>query len=287
MKKTLRKLEAGAKYFIYIVAIVICGYTLLFSLTFFLWGDPSVHGQPQLLHPPQIVALQLAGMISPALAGPIAIFFFGNVGIVIIILGIRQLNRKKSLDNPVRKKIRDYVDSHPGRHFRSIMRETGINRGTLSYHIYQLKRLGIIQEIKDGGLTRYYVHLNGSSPLEQKLIAHRDNPLRDRILTTLQEKGPVLRSELKNDLGISGPALWYHMHLLLHDGIVYAGQAGDDVGKPLQYSLTHMTADLLNQGSGNSGGVAGENPKLLPALPGAGGFTAEKNAKMDETIKIP
>jgi predicted transcriptional regulator len=164
------------------------------------------------------------------------------------------------------------------------MRETGINRGTLYYHIYKLRLMGAIREVNDGGLTRYYIHLGKQSPLEQKLVTHQDNPLRDRILLTLQEKGPVPRSELKKDLGVSGPALWYHMHLLLNDGIVYAGQAKEVVGKPLIYSLTRNAADILEQ-SGSSGSMALQTHSL-PSSPVAGYFTADNRPKTDEKMKV-
>jgi hypothetical protein len=78
----------------------------------------------------------------------------------------------------------------------------------------------MVTVVKDGGLTRYYLHLEGIDPLSRKLMNHRDNPVRNRILGFLAADAVCSREDFIRELGVSGPLLWYHMQLLARDGIV-------------------------------------------------------------------
>lgn len=222
-------------FILFIVLFVL--YSFLNWVTIFLWGDPSaLRGEPRLFHPPQIVILHYANMISPGLGQVIVALLFSGC-LVFAYFGYRQLTRKNSLDHPTRNQIAGYIRAHPGCHFGSILRGTGINRGTLSYHLGQLAMLGLVHEVRVRGLTRYFIQGSGLSDLEEKILIHRNNRVRCRILDLLELSPSVTRAELKKDLGISGPALWYHMQLLIRDGIVRTEQAKGTVGKPVEYLL--------------------------------------------------
>ena len=242
------KLKNGVTYGILSLFVLLCVYASLNTITLFLWGDPSVYGQPRLFHPPEIMVLHSVGMISPDLARLVVALIFWGCGIF-AWLGFRQLTRKSSLDHPLRQRVVNFISSHPGCHFRSMVREVGINRGTLSYHLARLTTFGIIQEARDGGLTRYYVHKVGIPDLEQKILSHRDNHLRSQILSLLERGKHTPRTELKKGLNISGPALWYHMQMLMQDGIVLAEQDADKIGRPVQYSLTMEAATIFRDNS--------------------------------------
>ena len=213
-----------------------CIYASLNTITLFLWGDPSIHGEPRLFHPPEIIVLHNVGKISPDLARLVVTALFWGCGIF-AWLGFRHITRKNSLDHPLRERIVEFIRIHPGFHFRSIGRECGINRGTLSHHLEQLVSNGHVREVRDGGLTRYFVRLSGVSELEKKIQTHRDNPVRDLILTMLGQDTAIARTQLKRDLNLSGPALWYHMQLLEQDGIIVAEQDAGRTGRPVDYSL--------------------------------------------------
>lgn len=217
-------------------------YSILNSLTIFLWGDPSLHGQPRLFHPPQIMILHYTSMISPAFAHLIVPFFIFISGLgFFIYFGFRQVTAKNSIHHPARDTIVDYIRKHPGNHFSTLMRETGINRGTLYYHLWQLKTHRVVLEVKDGGLTRYFIHLDGVEPLEQKLMFHLDNPIRDRIIGVLKIDGVVSRKYFIKNLRVSGQLLWYHIQLLVRDGIVQVEQEG----RRTRYILSLNAAEIL------------------------------------------
>ncbi len=200
-----------AYYGLILLVILFVIYSFLNWLTLFLWGDPSaLRGEPRMFHPPQIIILHYTSMISPELGKIIVALLFSGCAFF-VYLGYRQLTRKNSLDHPTRNKIAGYIRSHPGCHFRSIMRANGINRGTLSYHLGQLAMLGLVHEVRVRGMSRYFLQRSGLSALEEKILIHQNNTMRSRILDMLEQAPAVTRTDLKKGLGISGPALWYHM----------------------------------------------------------------------------
>jgi len=275
-----------AYYGFILLVVLFVVYSFLNWFTLFVWGDPSaLRGEPRMFHPPQIVILHYTSMISPELGKIIVALLFSGC-LVFAYLGYRQLTRKNSLDHPVRNQIVGYIRAHPGCHFRSIRRENGINRGTLSYHLGQLTALGLVHEVRVRGMTRYFVQGCGLSDLEEKILIHRDNGVRNRILDMLEEERTVTRTGLKKSLGISGPALWYHMKLLVRDGIVHAEQAIGDVGKPVRYSLTREAAGILKPNDRIDVDIALEKSGTVSAHSLADGFTANIIMGADDKIKV-
>lgn len=276
-----------AYYGLIILVVLFVAYSFLNWLTLFLWGDPSaLRGEPRMFHPPQIVILHYANMISPEFGQIIVALLFSGC-LVFAYLGYRQLTRKNSLNHPARERIAGYIRSHPGCHFRSIMKATGINRGTLSYHLGQLVALGLVREVWVRGMTRYFMHGCAYSVLEEKILIHRDNSVRCRILDRLGKVPTVTRLELKKSLEISGPALWYHMQMLVRDGIVHSEQANEDVGKPVWYSLTKEAGGILKPDNRMvAGAVTRENPGPVPVQSLEEGFIANTIVGVEDKIKV-
>jgi len=262
-----------AYYGLILLVVLFVIYSFLNWLTLFLWGDPSaLRGEPRMFHPPQIVILHYTSMISPELGKIIVALLFSGCAFF-AYLGYRQLTRKNSLDHPTRNKIAGYIRSHPGCHFGSIMRASGINRGTLSYHLGQLAALGLVHEVRVRGMTRYFMQGCPRSALEENLLIHRNNSVRCRILDMLEQAPAVTRTELKKSLGISGPALWYHMQLLIRDGIVREIQTPEQIGRPVRYALTGPAQEITEKMKGKREALMGpacssESPQEQGTLAG-------------------
>jgi len=252
----LRVLRQAIWYGFILLIAIICIYAFLNTITLLVWGDPSVHGEPRMFHPPEIMVLHYVGMISPELAKLVVMILFGGLGFF-FWFRFRGITRKALLDHPLRERIAEFVCSHPGCYFSSIARGLDINRGTLSYHLSLLASFRVVQETKDGGLTRYYMHKTGIPEFEQKIMTHRNNALRNHILSLLENGDAMARTELKKSLGISGPALWYHMQMLVEDGIVLAEQDREKTGRPMQYSLTGDAGKIIRNGNGDPHATGG------------------------------
>lgn len=279
-RELIRLLRTATGYLCICLFVLLCIYASLNTITIFLWGDPSLHGEPRLFHPPEILVLHYVGMVSPELARILLTVLFWGIGIF-ALLGFRQITRKNSLDHPVREQIVTFIRSHPGCHFGSIMRANAVNRGTLAHHLSQLTTRGLVREEPDGNLTRYFVPGSRFLEMELKILTHQDNPVRGRVLAMLEKKNSLSKTEFIRDLNISGPALWYHMQLLTRDGIILTEYGSGKIGRPVSYSLTknagetignmkgdiQVTAGLPAQKAGNipENELAGEKDKGIPA----------------------
>ena len=268
-----RRLLVFTKYLFFVFVAIVLVYSVLNSLTLFIWGDPSLHGEPRLFHPSHIVILHYARVISPILGKCVEIAIFCGIGFL-AYFGFRQLTAKNLLDHPLRRDIVLFIEAHPGQHFRSIMRGTRINRGTLFYHLLQLKSLKIITEVKDGGLTRYFLRMSGLSVLERKILTHRDNPTRDRIITVLRNNTTISKVNLQKIVGGSGPSLWYHMHMLIDDEIVRE----ELDGRKKWYSLTWDAVAIFDSEEPKSGSV--QIPRVPSEYPLKNISVPDENSKV-------
>ncbi|NMB79978.1 MAG: helix-turn-helix domain-containing protein [Methanomicrobiales archaeon] len=225
--------------------VAFCLYATLNSITLLLFGDPSVHHAPRLFHPPEIMLLHYLSLISPSLGQSAITLLFLGMGFF-ACFGFRRLTRKTTLNHQVREGVLRFIQTHPGCHFSRLMRELVVNRGTLLYHINQLKKFGMINRRKDGVMTRYYPGPAGTRPAHQTMEKHWDNPVRCLILFALQSKDPIRSKDLMEQAGISGPALAYHIRLLSQDGLVIVRRDAEQAGRPAWYSLTGTGKTILD-----------------------------------------
>lgn len=266
VRELIRGIWTATGYVCLCLFVLLCIYASLNTITIFLWGDPSLHGEPRLFHPPEIMVLHYVGMVSPILAQILLTVLFWSIGIF-AWLGFRQITRKNSLDHPMRERIVTFIRSHPGSHFGSIMRENAINRGTLAHHLSQLTTLGLVREEPDGSLTRYFVPGSRFVEMELKILAHQDNPVRGRVLAMLEKNQFVSKTKLTRHLSITGPALWYHIQLLTRDGIITAEHGSGKIGRPVSYSLTKNACETLGNMKGDirvPAGLPVQNAGTIP-----------------------
>ena len=73
----------------------------------------------------------------------------------------------------------------------------------------------------------------------------------------LETAPAVTRTELKNGLGISGPALWYHMQLLVRDGVAREIQNPQRIGRPVRYALTGNAREIAEKMKGTPEALTG------------------------------
>lgn len=174
--------------------------------------------------PPKVILLHSVYLVSPMLVKPIDLLLFWGVGCG-IWLGFRQVSIKNVLAHPERSRIYAFIRDHPGIHFRELERQTGINRGTLSYHLEMLGQTGRILAVPCSGYTRYFENGGKYSCREQQILASYSNDRQRSILLLLLESSRTV-PELKELLHLSGPSVVWHMKRLCRDRMVMVRQAG-------------------------------------------------------------
>ena len=156
-------------------------------------------------------------------------------------LGYKRVSGHNVLNQAVRSKIYDHIKENPGAHYSAIADETGINRGTLRYHLKILQICSKVRALHGAGCTRYFENNMKLSEYDQRVLHHLKNDTSKRILEVLVENPDVSRKDLSNVVGVSGPSISWYMKRLCADGIVSAIKEGRHV----RYRLNSEAAATL------------------------------------------
>jgi predicted transcriptional regulator len=107
--------------------------------------------------------------------------------------------------------LSNVVRQQPGIHFRGLQSAASVaSLGQLRYHVDQLKRDGVLVEVKDGGFTRFFL-AGAQDPALRIALAHFARPVPRRIAQHLLEE-PLSWSDLRARLGCADSTLGYHLN---------------------------------------------------------------------------
>ncbi len=177
-------------------------------------------------------------MICPLFCSPADLLYAAGAW---CCLGFRRAVRCGVLSHPLRADIYGYIRMHPGTSFSVIAEETGINRGTLHYHLYILLREGKISERKEGGYTTYFENGGRYSPDEQRILSRLRAGTGGEICRFLALRCGATRPEIARRMGIAPSSVSWHLSRLNSSGIVVS----EKVGRKTTYRLTSDAAALL------------------------------------------
>lgn len=179
-------------------------------------------------------------MISPALLFPVELLFFIKA---FTVLGYRKIERDAILRNENRRTIFDAVKANPGIYFNDLSRLTGINRGTLKYHLVILKLNKKISTLNTCGSERYFENNGYYTDLERILFRRLREETTRKILELVFEKPDISQKEIAEWIGISMPSVSWHMAALNREGIVIAQK----IGRQVQYRLSKSADPVLRK----------------------------------------
>ena len=141
-------------------------------------------------------------------------------------LGYRAITDNNVFTNGTRLKIYDYIIKNPGVSFSVISKETGVNRGTLSYHLKILGLNNKIKVYKNRGYTKYFENHMKFNDDERRILQYLKKDTSKKIIEYLIAYPGVSRKDLSNAIGISGPAVTQHMEYLQADGVIEMEKEG-------------------------------------------------------------
>jgi len=213
------------KILTYTVLTVLTGLAILELVYIPLFGvKPGSEAIPFWQHPPKVIIQHAVYLVSPEFARPVGLFLCWGVGFG-VWLGFRQVSSKNVLAHPERERIYTFIRDNPGVHFRELGRQTGINPGTLAYHLDKLGQTNKIIAIPGSGFTRYFENGGKFSTREQQILSSIRNDCQRAILLLLL-KSPLTSMELRQNLHLSGPSVSWHMKRLCHHQMVVIQKAG-------------------------------------------------------------
>lgn len=200
-----------------LVRVVSAGYTVSSGYL----DQPS--GLPLAPHEISFLELPLWIILIELCTLPIQTFTAFWTGIV---LRCRRASREVILDNPVRADIFDCIRKIPGIHLRALSEATGTSLGTLRYHLNVLQENHTITSMNEGGHLHFYENSGTYTPMQQTVLRYLRNENTRAILKELLHRHASSRQEIADAVGISAPAVSWHMKRLEKDCIVRQERTG-------------------------------------------------------------
>jgi len=135
-----------------------------------------------------------------------------------------RIKKEKTLDNYIRGQIHGYILAKPGCHYNQIKQTLGLNNGTLAYHLRKLEREEFIKAERDGMYKRFY-------PMGLKIPKKtlKLSAMQKRILEVITMNPGISQKEVAKEVGISAPAVIYHIGVLAGAKLVKREKKGSRV----------------------------------------------------------
>lgn len=169
-----------------------------------------------------IIIFSLAAY-APILIFPVEIFFILKI---FTYLGYRKITDRMVLDNRMRLEIFSNIQKNPGITAPDIAENLSLNLGTVRYHVAVLTMTKKISSLMNPGFTAYFENHDIHSVAEKKILWYMQNKTKSQIIQFIRQSPHSSRQGIASQLGISGPAVTWHMHPLVEDHLILAKQDG-------------------------------------------------------------
>lgn len=151
---------------------------------------------------------------------------FFTIKFLPILGGHRKICRSNVLENTKRDRLYAFIKSRPGSYFSEIIKATGLNRGTVDYHLRMMKAEDMIEFRKINGKKRYFLNHSTYNEEEQTVIAELKNDVHRRIILEILNNQSMNHKTLAEKIGVSAPTITHHIKHLKKTGIVKAETKG-------------------------------------------------------------
>lgn len=139
------------------------------------------------------------------------------------------------------------IEANPGIHFRDICRQLKKEIGVVQYHVYILKRFGLVSSMRDGRFTRYFAKDAVLDEAGKNVVAAWQRPVERAIIQALLDSGgqPVPVATVARACGVTPQAVTWHLNRLVTSGLVTGWNA--DI-EPLAPAVLAKITQLLARG---------------------------------------
>ncbi|TQD24463.1 winged helix-turn-helix transcriptional regulator [Methanolobus vulcani] len=166
---------------------------------------------------------------------------FFTLKLVSLLGGYKRTSQSNILDNMNREKLYDLIQSSPGAYFNEIVKRTGLNRGTVRYHVDLLEAEHMIVCHKVKGKMRYFQNSSTYDEKDMTVIAALRNDMTRQIILEIFNSERINNETLAKTIGISTSSMSWHMKRLVELGIVRA----DKDGRYATYSIDPDYSDSV------------------------------------------
>ena len=148
--------------------------------------------------------------------------FLYPIKFVPVLGGCKRIGRSNALANLNRERLYDFIKSCPGTCFSEVIKKTGLNRGTVRYHMEVLETQNMIESYKANGKIRYFQNSFTYEEKDKAVIAALKNDMDQRIILEILNGQCSTNETLVEKMGISASTISWHIKHLKEQGIVRA-----------------------------------------------------------------
>ncbi|WP_300101811.1 winged helix-turn-helix transcriptional regulator [Methanosarcina sp.] len=145
------------------------------------------------------------------------------------ILGYRIVNPGNVLENSSRFRVYGYIKTKPGAYISEIVKQIGLDREIVKYHIKILTAKKKIEAYKDGGKTRYFENILVYNENEKKVISALQNLTNKRIISEIMNEKCNTNVALAREIGVSRPTVSWYVKNLRETGLIIETKEGTKI----------------------------------------------------------
>ena len=196
---------------------------------------------------PSDLICHMVHSVSPTLVEPLQILLFWGIGFG-AYFGFRTISKKNVLDSTARLRIFNTIQEFPGIHFSALRDRTGLNRGTLRYHLSILSFTGKIDCYQDGMFSRFVTSERSMSAYDRIVASRFQNGPDRKILSYLLDHPDTSQHDIARALDIVPSVVSNRITKLYDEGIV----AMERLGRSTLVALTDDAVEVIRriQGAG-------------------------------------
>jgi predicted transcriptional regulator len=153
--------------------------------------------------------------------------------------------RNKSLQSNNTDRILKFIHERPACHLRQIKKELHISMGTVQHHLNKLEKDGKITSIRNG-LYKYYFPIGMFHAKERSLLQILNQETARDILFLIIEKKKPSQSDIVNSIGISSPAVNWHLSRLLELDLISENKDGKFKRYKININSKYLIALMKN-----------------------------------------
>ena len=146
------------------------------------------------------------------------------------------------MKNTNRGEIYGFISSNPGTYPNEIIKEIGVNKGVVEYHLGMLEEQNMIVPYKARGKIHYFLNESTYGEKEKAALAALKNDKHRMIISEIVNHGNITHKTLAEKIGVSAPTISWHIRHLKEQGIVRA----DTNGRHTEYSIDRGYRELLH-----------------------------------------
>lgn len=135
-----------------------------------------------------------------------------------------RIRKDRVLDHEVRQKVYSYIQSNPGAHFRSIMKNLSLKNGALAYHLSALERAEYIKSQRDGIYRKFYLKFGRLG--EPSKILKSPKEMRNLILEKIRMEPGISQIKIAKSIGESRQLVNNYIKELREEGKIYLRKNG-------------------------------------------------------------